>query len=130
MGPWQLIVVPLIKQAQVHGGSLSDVRFKDVTGEFDYGLDKIMQLRPVRYHYKKDNPVGADYRNEYIGFVAQEVQKIIPEAVRESNQSNQRYLVIESDAILWTMLNAIKELKIKNKTLETRIKVLESKLKK
>ncbi len=106
-------------------GVLSDARLKDVVGEFKYGLDKIMELKPIRYHYKKDNPAGADSTKEYIGFIAQEVQKVIPEAVRENDRG---YLIIESDSILWTMLNAIKELKTKNETLEARIKVLGAKL--
>ena len=43
---------------------------------------------------------------EYVGFSAQEVQKVLPEAVSRSANG---YLQLNSDPILWTMLNAIKE---------------------
>ncbi len=104
-------------------GVLSDARLKDVAGEFDYGLDKVMQLKPVRFHYKKDNPAGADSSKEYVGFVAQDVLEIIPEAVRQNDKG---YLVIDSDSIFWSMLNAIKKLKLENDDLKQRIDILES----
>jgi hypothetical protein len=43
---------------------------------------------------------------EHIGFSAQAVQEIIPEAVSKNDQG---YLLVNNDPILWTMLNAIKE---------------------
>jgi hypothetical protein len=43
---------------------------------------------------------------EQIGFGAQALQKVIPEAV-SANASG--YLMVNNDPILWTMLNAIKE---------------------
>ena len=43
---------------------------------------------------------------EYVGFSAQEVQRVLPEAVSRSTNG---YLQLNSDPILWTMLNAIKE---------------------
>jgi hypothetical protein len=41
-----------------------------------------------------------------VGFAAQAVQKVIPEAVTTSQSG---YLMVNNDPILWTMLNAIKE---------------------
>ena len=41
-----------------------------------------------------------------LGFVAQDVQKIIPEAVTENSKG---YLLVNNDPILWAMLNAIKQ---------------------
>jgi hypothetical protein len=38
--------------------------------------------------------------------VAQEIQKVIPEAVTENSKG---YLLVNNDPIIWTMLNAIKE---------------------
>lgn len=45
-------------------------------------------------------------RDEHVGFVAQDVQRVIPEAVTENSKG---YLLVNNDPILWTMLNAIKE---------------------
>jgi hypothetical protein len=41
-----------------------------------------------------------------VGFGAQALQKIIPEAVTRNSNG---YLMVNNDPILWTMLNAIKE---------------------
>jgi Chaperone of endosialidase len=65
-----------------------------------------MQLQPIRYEYRKDNALGLKSETENIGFGAQSLQKIIPEAV---NKNSEGYLMVNNDPILWTMLNAIKE---------------------
>ncbi|HXQ34965.1 MAG TPA: tail fiber domain-containing protein, partial [Anaerolineales bacterium] len=91
------------------GGSwqtFSDERLKNIKGEFRSGLNAVMQLRPLRYEYKKDNAIGINSDKEYIGFGAQAVQKVIPEAV-STTQSG--YLMVNNDPILWTMVNAIQE---------------------
>jgi hypothetical protein len=65
-----------------------------------------MQLQPLRYEYKRDNALNLKSEGEHVGFSAQAVQKIIPEAVTSTGQG---YLLVNNDPILWTMLNAIKE---------------------
>jgi hypothetical protein len=65
-----------------------------------------LKVKPVRYRYKEDNALGIRDKDEHVGLVAQEVQKVIPEAVTENSQG---YLLVNNDPILWTMLNAIKE---------------------
>jgi hypothetical protein len=86
--------------------AFSDVRLKNIRGPFNSGLKAVMQLQPLRYEYRPDNPLGITPNGEHIGFAAQAVQKVIPEAVT-ANASG--YLMLNSDPILWTMLNAIKE---------------------
>lgn len=66
------------------GGSwsnTSDIRLKDVNGRYDLGLRDIMRLRAIRFQYKKNNPRGLSSTEEEIGFVAQEVKQVFPEAV-------------------------------------------------
>jgi len=65
-----------------------------------------MKINPVRYRYKADNAMGIRDQEEHVGLVAQEVQKVIPEAVTENSKG---YLLLNNDPIIWTMLNAIKE---------------------
>lgn len=84
----------------------SDVRLKNVRGKFNSGLNAVMRLQPLRYEYKPDNALGLTSDGEHIGFSAQDVQKVIPEAVTTNSNG---YLMVKSDPILWTMLNAIKE---------------------
>ena len=95
--------------SKIGGGSwlvFSDARLKKVTGTFTSGLRAVMQLQPLRYEYRPDNGMKLNQVGEQIGFEAQTVQRIIPEAVTKNNQG---YLLVNNDPIMWTMLNAIKE---------------------
>jgi hypothetical protein len=87
-------------------GTYSDGRLKDIEGGFTPGLEAILKLTPVRYRYKQQNPLGLRDRDLHIGFVAQEVEKVIPEAVTRNSRG---YLMLNNDPILWTMFNAIKQ---------------------
>jgi hypothetical protein len=87
-------------------GTYSDRRLKTVQGSFDSGLRQILRLHPVRYHYNDLNAMGIHDSQEHVGLVAQDVQKVIPEAVTENSKG---YLLLNNDPILWSMLNAIKE---------------------
>jgi hypothetical protein len=88
-------------------GTYSDGRLKDVGENFTPGLESLEQLQPVHYYYKSDNPLKLPSGPEYVGLVAQQVQQAIPEAVQRTKDG---YLVVNNDPIIWTMLNAIKEL--------------------
>jgi hypothetical protein len=95
--------------SKIGGGSwqsFSDERLKTIRGPFNSGLNAVMRLQPLRYEYKPNNAMGLPSVGERIGFGAQAVQKVIPEAVT-ANASG--YLMVNNDPILWTMLNAIKE---------------------
>lgn len=96
----------------------SDIRLKNKQEEFDAGLKEIMMLRPIRYRYRKDNPLGLIDQGDHIGLSAQEVQKVIPEAVSKNNKG---YLMLNNDPIIWAMLNAIKEQQRKIEELETKL---------
>jgi hypothetical protein len=84
----------------------SDERLKRIRGTYNSGLKAVMQLQPLRYEYKADNPLGIQSQGEHIGFGAQAVQQVIPEAVTANAAG---YLMVNNDPIIWTMLNAIKE---------------------
>ncbi|MEK6333463.1 MAG: tail fiber domain-containing protein [Acidobacteriota bacterium] len=86
--------------------AFSDERLKTIKGRFNTGLKAVMQLQPIRYEYLKNNALGLKSEGEHIGFGAQTLQKIIPEAVTKNADG---YLMVNSDPIIWTMLNAIKE---------------------
>ncbi|HSD46093.1 MAG TPA: tail fiber domain-containing protein [Pyrinomonadaceae bacterium] len=95
--------------SKVGGGSwlsFSDERLKNINGKFNSGLKAVMQLQPLRYHYRDNNAAGITSEGEHIGFSAQAVQKVIPEAVTSTSSG---YLMVNNDPIIWTMLNAIKE---------------------
>ena len=84
----------------------SDERLKNIKGSFTSGLRAVMRLQPLRYEYKTDNALGIKSQGEHIGFGAQAVQQVLPEAVTRNADG---YLMVNNDPIIWTMLNAIKE---------------------
>ena len=87
-------------------GTFSDGRLKTVEATYNAGLDAVLKLTPVRYRYKEQNSMGIKDDQEHVGFVAQDVEKVIPEAVSRNSQG---YLLVNNDPIQWTMLNAIKQ---------------------
>lgn len=87
-------------------GTYSDGRLKNLDGSYSSGLSQIMRINPIRYRYKADNAMGIRDSEEHVGVVAQEVQRVIPEAVTENSKG---YLLVNNDPIIWSMLNAIKE---------------------
>jgi hypothetical protein len=93
----------------------SDERLKDNINNIQYGLSDILKLRPVSYHWKDDKiNQGVQF-----GFIAQEVQDVMPEAIKEFG-NDVKYLGLEKDAIYATLVKAVQEL-------EARIKQLENK---
>lgn len=119
------------------GGSwstFSDTRLKAIDRPFDAGLEEVLKLQAVHYRYNTDNPLGLPDEGEHVGFSAQAVQDILPEAVSTGSHG---YLMVNNDPILWAMLNAIKEqqktieelaarLSQENKALRARIRQLEA----
>ena len=60
----------------------------------------------IAFSYKSDNPLALPSDTENIGFSAQALQKVVPEAVTRNANG---YLTMHSDPILWAMVNAIQE---------------------
>ncbi len=56
----------------------SDAREKQNVEDLDYGLDEIMQLRPVSYEWIK-----RPYEGRKLGLIAQEIQPVIAEVVED-----------------------------------------------
>lgn len=120
--------------AKPGGGSWltwSDERLKSISGNYSKGLDDVLQLNPVVYSYRKDTPMNLPSEREYTGLIAQEVQKVFPESVTESEDG---YLLLNMQSVNMAMINALKELKMendllkqKNQELEKRIEKLENK---
>lgn len=85
----------------------SDARLKDVTEKYSNGLREIASIETVKYRYKENNAKGVESKTEYTGVLAQDVQKLIPEAVKEDRDG---FLSLNTTPIFWAMVNAIKEL--------------------
>lgn len=57
----------------------SDERYKQNVINLNYGLDEVMQLRPVSYQWKDKNLQLGTGTN--LGFVAQELERVVPDLV-------------------------------------------------
>jgi hypothetical protein len=81
----------------------SDKRIKENINYIETGLDKILALKPARFDY-----IGGVKNN--IGWIAQDVQEVIPEAVNTISEENDQ-LTLKSDFIVPYLVKAIQELK-------------------
>lgn len=98
----------------------SDVRLKRNVEPITDGLQKIAGLNPVTFEWKDDSGGGR-------GFIAQEVQKVIPEMVGKNRYNDgQEYLDIGYSELYPLLVSAIKELKARNERLEKRLDCLEN----
>ena len=94
----------------------SDERLKDNITDISWGLSDILKLRPVSYNWKNDEiNQGVQF-----GFIAQEVQDVMPEAIKEFGD-DVKYLGLEKDAIYATLVKAIQELKLEIEELKALI---------
>jgi len=95
----------------VVGTQTSDERIKNILGPVEYGLDTIKQIEPIRYALK------AEPDTEKLGFIAQQVQPLIPQSVFDTNEHIEgepedapTKLGMEYVALIPVLVNAIKEL--------------------
>ncbi|MBN1339818.1 MAG: tail fiber domain-containing protein [Bacteroidales bacterium] len=80
----------------------SDRRLKNDIETLSYGLDQVNQLQPVTYRWKDGND-----KSVHVGLIAQEVQKIIPEAVDSSDPDR---LGLNYSELVPVLIQAIQEL--------------------
>ena len=87
-------------------GSPSDKRLKENIKPIESALDKVSKLQGVTFDWKESDSI-LDIKED-IGFIAQDVQKVIPELVRENEDG---MLSMRHQGIAPILLEAIKELK-------------------
>lgn len=108
----------------------SDERVKKNVKAFNDGLNVVMQLRPVRFQYKENSGV-TDTDNEFIGFVAQDVEKVAPYMVNLYDDSNgpsgySDKRVLNTSALNQILVNALQEQQQKIEDLESRLQRIEN----
>jgi hypothetical protein len=104
-------------------GGASDFNLKNSIEPINYGLNSINQLKPVSYLWNDVNR-KLDSTIPDIGFIAQDVMDVIPEAVRSNGDGD---LQLNYKAITATLVKAIQEQQALIKALEQRIINLENK---
>ena len=98
----------------------SDIRFKSNISPIEDSLEKILQIKGVTYTMNKD-------KNKQVGFIAQDIEKIIPEVVYTDN-SEEQYKSISYGNITALIVEAIKELKNENNKLNEELHILKQKM--
>jgi hypothetical protein len=97
--------------------SISDERLKEDIVGIDDALNKVCSLSGYTFKYKADGKVSA-------GVIAQEVEKVLPEAVTETEllkvDDGNEYKVVNYDALHALLIESIKELKSRIEELEAK----------
>ena len=101
----------------------SDRRLKSNITGLNYGLQQVMQLQPVRYNFT------ATPGKQEVGFIAQDVKKVIPEVVSgiEGDISKNETLGIAYSDLIPVLTKAIQEQQAQIEALNARIAALEAK---
>jgi trimeric autotransporter adhesin len=91
----------------------SDARLKKNISPINYGLKEILQLRPVAYRMKSND-------DKQVGFIAQEVQKVLPELVsgKEGNIEKGETLGLSYGNLTAVLTKAVQEQQTEIQTLK------------
>jgi hypothetical protein len=103
----------------------SDYRLKENVQPMSNGLATVSALKPVRYDWVRDRSVGE-------GFIAHELQEIIPQAVTGDKDAVNADGSIKPQGVDYSkvvvhLVAAIQELKAQNDELKARVEALEAK---
>ena len=96
----------------------SDLRLKENIKPLEKSLNKICSLEGVEFNFKNNKN-----KNKIIGFIAQEVEKIVPEVVNTTNDED-KYKSIAYGNITALLVEAVKELRQEVNELRSQIETL------
>ncbi len=96
------------------GGHFSDKRLKQNITPLNYGLKTLMQLNPVSYEWNaaaytelsSQKELSENFKGTQVGFIAQEVEALIPEVVKEVKDG---YKSLEYHNLTAVIVQAVKE---------------------
>ncbi len=87
----------------------SDLRFKSNITPIENPLQKVLQLRGVNFDWNKNAfPERSFSESKAIGFIAQEVEKVLPEVV-QTEKTVEGYKAVQYDKVVALLVEAIKE---------------------
>jgi phage baseplate assembly protein gpV len=106
--------------------TVSDARYKTNVTALDNALAKVMRLRGVSYDYRRaDFPERNFPAGRQVGFVAQEVERVVPELVVTNTDG---YKAVAYQNITALLTEAVKQQQAQIQALQARITQLESAL--
>jgi len=103
----------------------SDYRLKENNTPIIDGITRLKKLNPIRFNWKRDP------EKTYDGFVAHEVQDIVPEAVvgekdAPINEKGEGYQMMNNEPLIPLLTAALKEAVSKIELLEAKVTTLEA----
>jgi hypothetical protein len=103
----------------------SDQRLKKNIVDNNIGLDVITQIKVRNFEYKLSEEVtelesncAIQKEGVQLGVIAQELQQVLPECVKEESTG---VLSVQTDNLIWYLINSIKELNAKVTALEAQL---------
>jgi hypothetical protein len=117
-------------KAAINGSTGAYTALSDANKKKDFeasiiGLAEVMQLQPKLFRMLDD----ADDAPKQLGFIAQEVQPLIPQAYSEQDgPDGQKFIGLQDRPIIAALTKAIQELSAKNDALEAANAALEARL--
>jgi hypothetical protein len=116
-------------KASINGSTGAYTALSDANKKKDFetsiiGLAEVMQLQPKLFRMLDD----VDDAPKQLGFIAQEVQPLIPQAYSEQDgPDGKKFIGLHDRPIIAALTKAIQELSAKNDALEARLAALEAK---
>lgn len=101
----------------------SSARYKRDFAPIGHGLDAVMQLNPLSYHYNFEQ---ADSQRRHMGMIAEEVDKVVPEAV---SVENGQCLGIDYSSLVPVLVKAMQEQQGMIEAQQRKIEALEQEVK-
>jgi hypothetical protein len=98
----------------------SDIRLKTNILPLQNSLDKVKNLRGVSYDWIEDG-------THRIGFIAQEVNEVVPELTFINNTSDERYMGVHYDNMTALLVESVKEMSKTIDELKEEIRILKNK---
>ena len=112
----------------------SDSRFKRDIQPLNVGLKEVEQLKPVTFEWNKDalkqtikgktyiRPLDPGMQGQQIGFVAQEVEKVLPSVIVTQNDAD-RTKGLKYSELIPVLVKAIQEQQVEIETLKSQLAV-------
>jgi hypothetical protein len=87
----------------------SDARLKDIHGDYSDGLEAILRLQPKRFSFNTDPDV------EYVGFVGQDIEQVLPATVTKRRGMIDGVTVddlrhVDATRVFYALVNAVQQL--------------------
>lgn len=96
----------------------SDIKMKQDIKEIESPLKLITQLHGVKYKYKDDMELDKSKLDERMGLIAQEVEKVVPQVVKEMNDGTK---AIAYTDLIGLLVEAVKEQQLQIEALKKQI---------